>query len=175
MTTTTIPQWFAETAIGRQMTAERKKEIDSRRAAAIKTIAAIRRREAKEVPPLQDAVMAALLKVKEAEEKAKQAHLVWSQARQRKGSTTTRFDSEVAEQEALLRDTADPAIDAFITVMRARFDRDRHKPGSSAELVQAISVVINEAEHLKLEAGVNVEQQLNELARALPATAKEVR
>ena len=184
-----------DSPIGRQLTAAEQKRTQGERQVLVKKLADVTRREEKALPPLakqREAAMrahsAATKALKEAETEINRAVTADRQARRQ-------FDRERDDHQAALRKTADPAIDEFIAEHRAVLDKERRdwlwlrhieekRDGYGAggptyaiwtneqamkERHESIRAAIESAEALKLEAVVDVADQLDKLRATIPA------
>lgn len=174
--------------------AEEAAAILAKRTEAAGKIEALRKEQADNLPKLEEGVKdkeAAYLKAKAALDAASDE---FQSARMALFNENTRFDGEVRQEEAVLIESADPAIDEGIEFFRAKLD-DLRKPGrissrgmnverniyadtktltteTNADAVQGTIIycqtAIRALEALKLSAGFHIEG-IQKLKDALPS------
>ena len=165
---------LTESEAGQAMLAEQAAELVKERASKVAEIVTARAAAETELPPLRDAVAKALTKAEKAKEAYDSAVTAWRTADSAGDGASTASRSLIERLEGELRETADPAIGAFIHEMSGEYDATRRSGSTNYDATNArlaaITAARAEAEAMKLEAltADELQARLQALADGLP-------
>jgi hypothetical protein len=196
---TELPAWFLQTKPGQQIVTEITQQTLEQRRALVAEIAEIRAAAVRESRRLAEEFDKAEGRVREAKATLREAEKAYGQALQAKLGYSHQVSGEIARREQKLRDTADPAIETFLSELQQREEdicrgvltvemagkrnivTDKRQPvvysnaPSSTAALQALREARAAAQALKLEpfTAQEVQNRLAALRETIPAVTEE--
>ena len=168
----TLPAWFEKTRWGQQLVAERVKERQRTRGELSQEISAARAQVAKEAPGLSARVQKTREYLEEARTAVKEAEVAAQQAMAALSSLSNQTERTITRCECDLRESADPAIGAFLAELveirhrSCAYEFAREGEASVRARQAKLMELRASAEALQLEVDADISARLTELRTA---------